>query len=87
MKRTFKYKSHISKWYDVDIGDVLILEGEDGTIFDTVIMMESNTKSKLGKCVDCPLSENNVPGECMHYAFACSNKLVASSIDTILENL
>ena len=87
MKRTFRYKRHISKWYDVDIGDVLILEGEDGSIFDTVIMVESNKISRIGKCGNCPLSKDNVPGECMHYSFACDSNMVASSIDTIMENL
>ena len=85
MKRTFKYKSHISKWYDVDIGDVLILEGEDGSIFDTVIMVESTVK--VNKCGSCPLSKDSVPGECMHYSFACNSDMVALSIDTMMENL
>lgn len=84
MKRTFKYKSHVPDWDDVDIGDVLILEGKDGSIFDTVVITENNTTDKCG---NCPLSKDGVPGECMHYAFACSSDMVASSIDTIMEDL
>ena len=77
MKRTFKYERYVSKWYDVDIRDVLILEGEDGSIFDIVIMVESDT---IHKCGNCPLSRNKAPGACMHYAFACMTNMKARSI-------
>ena len=85
MKRTFKYKEHISKWYNVDLGDVLILKGKDGTIFDTVITMKSDTKE--GKCANCPLSGVAGPGECMHYAFACNSNMTTSSLYKALEDL
>ena len=84
MKRTFKYESYVFKWTDVDIGDVLILEDKDGSIFDTVIMVESNT---IHQCDNCPLSSNSMPGECMHYPFACRSDMVAVSINKVLENL
>lgn len=84
MRRTFKYERYVSKWTDVEIGDVLILEGEDGSIFDIVIMMES---SIIHKCDNCPLSRNKKPGECMHYPFACRYDMVAVSIDQVMENL
>lgn len=83
MKRTFKYKNHVSKWYDVNVGDVLILKGKDGTIFDTVIMKETITKTMCG---GCPLSKNRRPGECMHYAFACRGDMKARSIKKVMEN-
>lgn len=84
MKRTFKYESYVSNWDGIDIGDVLILEGKDGSIFDTVIMTETDSTNKCG---NCPLSEAGTPGECMHYAFACSSDMVASSINKIMEDL
>lgn len=84
MKRTFKYKHHISKWYDVNIGDVLILVGKNGDVFDTVIMKGSDIPNRCGKC---PLSKNNTPGECMHYAFACDNDRIAVSINKMMEDL
>lgn len=85
MKRTFKYNSYVSTWDTVDIGDVLILEGKDGSIFDTVIMKES--ASGGSKCDNCPLSTDGEPGKCMHYSFACHNDMVAVSINKIMENL
>lgn len=84
MKRTFKYKENIKSWWDVNIGDVLILKGKDGAVFDTVIIMKNNTESMCG---DCPLSKNGGPGACVHYAFACNDSMTAISLDKIMENL
>lgn len=85
MKRTLKYTSRVAKWDDVEIGDVLILEGNDGNIFDIIIMKKSHNETR--KCDDCPLSKDNRPGECMHYSFACSEEMIATSINKIMENL
>lgn len=84
MKRTYKYKNHVSEWYDVDVGDVLVLKGKDGSVFDIVVIMKNN---KEAPCAKCPLSKDGVPGECMHYAFACSSNMTAISVDSVLENL
>ena len=84
MKRVYKYKNHVSKWYAVNVGDVLILKGKDGTVFDTVIITKNNTTSMCG---NCPLSEDGMPAECMHYAFACTDSMTAISINKIMENL
>lgn len=85
MKRTFKYKDHIRKWYEVDIGDILVLRDKDGAVFDVVIMTEFNTGGH--KCSNCSLSKNNSPGECMHYAFSCSSEATAVSLYKSLEDL
>lgn len=85
MKRTYKYKNHISEWYDVDVGDVLTLIGKDGDIFDTVIIKEF--PGMTDKCCSCSLSENGIPGECMHYAFACMSSVMAVSMTKVLEDL